>query len=104
MAEAAGPAFYAATMDFILRAKAAAELQIRPFPLPSVLHDHVLHLSTSMKAASSALESRGASVVTEAPPDKDQFCIPFLDTVFSEETSDTLQSICLKLTIQHRLI
>ena len=53
MAEAAGPAFYAATMDFILRVKAAAELQIRPFPLSSVLHDHALHLSTSMKVACS---------------------------------------------------
>jgi hypothetical protein len=104
MAEAAGPAFYAATMDFILRAKAAAELQIRPFPLPSVLHDHVLHLSTSMKVASSALESRGAVVVTEPPPEKDQFCIPSLHTVFSKEISDTLHPVCLKLTIQHRLI
>ena len=106
MAEAASPAFYAATMDFILRAKAAAALQIRSFPLPPVLHDHILHLSTSMKVASSALESRGpgASVVTEAPHDKDQFSIPCLHTVFLEEISDTLQSVCLKLTILHRLI
>ena len=70
MVEAASPAFYAATMDFLIRAKRAATRGVRPYPLPDELHNHPLHLSTSLKAASSALEHRGAVVVTVDPPDK----------------------------------
>ena len=96
MAEAASPAFYAATMDFIIRAKSTAGLGIRPYPLPDLLHDNPLHLSTSLKAVSSTLQSRpgGATIVRVDLPDETEFSVPYPDLLLSILPTDQIHQTC----------
>jgi len=91
-------------MDFIIRAKSTAERGIRPYPLPDLLRDNPLHLSTSLKAASSTLQSRGATIVRVDPPDKTEFSIPDPDLLLSSSPTDPIHQTCLNLTIQHALV